>query len=249
MRGGTRLAALAALLWLALAGLPAAAAGPCEPVTHEGARYTVCRIDLRRFRLELFLNGRSGEPYGSLTNLVRAPEGRGLVMAMNAGMYQADLKPVGLYVADGRTLKEANQAPGPGNFHMKPNGVFYVDRGRAGVAETAAYLKRRLKPSLATQSGPMLLIDGQLHPKFSADGESKKIRNGVGVGADPQVATFAISDELVSFGAFARLFRDALGARNALYLDGSVSALFAPGIGRDDLSFRPLGPILGALPR
>ena len=222
---------------------------PCGPETFEGARYTVCRIDLRRYRLELFLKGRSGEPFGSLGNLAKAPEGRGLAMAMNAGMYDPDLSPVGLFVEDGRQLKAANTAAGPGNFHLKPNGVFYVQDGKAGVAETGAFLKRRLRPSLATQSGPMLLIDGKPHPKFSADGDSKKIRNGVGIGQDPQVVTFAISDDLVSFGSFARLFRDGLGAKNALYLDGSVSGLLAPGIGRSDLSFRPLGPMIGAVPR
>ncbi|WP_171524391.1 phosphodiester glycosidase family protein, partial [Acinetobacter baumannii] len=63
----------------------------------------------------------------------------------------------------------------------------------------------------ATQSGPMLLIDGQLHPKLAENGTSLQIRNAVGVGLNGS-AWFAISNAPVSFGRFARLFRDKLAA-------------------------------------
>lgn len=231
-----------------LAG-PAAAetGGPavCRPLAHDGTRYTVCTVDLRRHQLKLYWQNPDGVPYGSLGSLSRSPAGARLVMAMNAGMYHGDLSPVGLYVEDGRELKPVSRAAGPGNFHMKPNGVFYVENGRAGLLETGAFLRRRTKASLATQSGPMLVIDGRLHPRFSEEGPSKKIRNGVGV-RDPNTAVFAISEEPVSFGAFARLFRDALGCRNALFLDGSISGLHAPALGRTDISLKSLGPMIGA---
>jgi uncharacterized protein YigE (DUF2233 family) len=99
----------------------------------------------------------------------------------------------------------------------------------------------------ATQSGPMLVIDGRIHPRISENGPSRKIRNGVGV-RDRHKALFAISDEPVTFGEFARLFRDELGCENALFLDGTISSLFAPSLGRDD-GLLPLGPMIGALPR
>lgn len=223
------------------------AAGPCGGVESGGESFTVCTVDLRRDRLRLFWRDGSGAPYSSLSSLARA-QGARLSFAMNAGMYDEDQAPVGLYVEDGQELKRISTTNGPGNFHLKPNGVFYVRGERAGVLETGRYVKARLKPDFATQSGPMLVIDGRIHPKISADGPSQKIRNGVGVRDDGRTAIFAISERPVSFGAFARLFRDDLGCRNALFLDGSVSSLYAPGLGRSDLS-RPLGPLVGALSR
>lgn len=224
---------------------PARPAG-CQAVTHDEARYTVCRIDLRTHDLKLFLKGPDGEPFGSLTRFVGSPVAKGVTMAMNAGMYHEDLSPVGLYVQDGQETKRLNRARGPGNFHLKPNGVFYVANGQAGVLDTDAYVKKKLKVSLATQSGPMLVIDGELHPRFSDEGPSKKYRNGVGV-QDGRSVVFAISDEPVSFGAFARLFRDELGCRNALFLDGSVSSLHASDLNRTDISLKPIGPIIAAV--
>lgn len=220
----------------------------CRSLAFEGGAYTVCPVDLRRFRLKLFLLGQDGQPYASLPNLARDPSASGLVMATNAGMYDPDLRPVGLYVEDGRELKGINRANGPGNFHLKPNGVFFVAGGRAGILETSAYLKKSPRAQIATQSGPMLVIDGAIHPRFSEEGPSRKIRNGVGV-RDPDHVVFAISDGPVSFGTFARLFRDELGCRNALFLDGSISALYAPEIGRSDVGFKPLGPLLGVVPK
>ena len=246
-----RLAAAAIFGQLTSASIaqPAPAPGSlCRPLEHDGARYTICTIDLRRHELKLFWQGPDGQPYASLSNLAKSPAGAKLAMAMNAGMYHADLSPVGLLVEDGRQLKALSTSAGPGNFHMKPNGVFYVAGGRVGVLETGAYLRARPKATLATQSGPMLVIDGRLHPGFQDVGPSRKIRKGVGV-RDPNTAVFAISDEPVSFGAFARLFRDELGCRNALFLDGSISGLHAPGLGRTDFTLKPLGPMIGAVPR
>ena len=223
------------------------AADVCRPTSHEGAGYTVCVADLRRQRVELFLREGTGEPYGSFSRLLGTSAGQPLLAAMNAGMYNKDLSPVGLYVEGGRQLKAANTADAEGNFHLKPNGVFYVAGGKAGVLETAEYLRRQPRAELATQSGPMLVIDGRIHPKITADGPSRKLRNGVGV-RDGETVVFAISDGPVSFGAFARLFRDALGCANALFLDGTVSSLFVRASGRQDTGY-PMGPILGIRPK
>jgi uncharacterized protein YigE (DUF2233 family) len=217
----------------------------CRPVTHAGASFTVCTVDLRRHELKLFLKSPDGDPYGSFSRLTRSQPG--LLFAMNAGMYHEDRSPVGLYVENGQELKGANTRPGPGNFHMKPNGIFYAAGTNAGVLETSRFLKARPKADIATQSGPMLVIDGKLHPKFSETSASLKVRNGVGV-RDAATVMFAISEEPVSFAAFARLFRDALKCRNALFLDGSISSLYVPGQNRGD-ALRAMGPIVGAVER
>jgi prepilin-type processing-associated H-X9-DG protein len=231
---------------LALWAGPASAQDICVPRQAENRSYTVCTIDLRRYAIRLFWKGADGEVLGSFDRLRSTPEGSRLAFAMNAGMYHEDRSPVGLYVENGRELKKANTANGPGNFHLKPNGVFFVSGRTAGVLETSRYLKQRPKADYATQSGPMLVINGRIHPKFSRNGTSRKIRNGVGV-RDKHTAVFAISDEPVTFAEFAHLFKDELGCANALFLDGSVSSLYAPKLGRAD-GLLPMGPIVGALP-
>jgi len=241
------LIALVALTAPRPAAAAPAASEPCRALEAQGETFTVCTIDLRRQRLKLFWLEPDGRPYGSLGTLAEA-QGRTLSFAMNAGMYDKDQAPVGLYVEGGHEMKHVSTADGPGNFHLKPNGVFWVKGERAGVLDTPHYLRAKIRPDYATQSGPMLVIDGQIHPKISADGPSQKIRNGVGVVEDGHVAVFAISERPVTFGAFARLFKDDLGCRNALFLDGTVSSLHAPNLGRTDIS-RPLGPLIGAAPR
>lgn len=233
-----------------LASLPAALPadiGSCEKITEAERHYTICTFDARQARLRLFLAGADGKPYGGFAAVANAlkPQGVALAFAMNAGMFRPDYRPVGLYVEAGRQLSPANTRAGPGNFHMKPNGVFYFDAKAAGIMETGRFLKSGLKPEYATQSGPMLVIDGNLHPKIEASGTSEKIRNGVGV-KDGHVVVFAISEEPVTFYSFATLFRDRLKCPDALYLDGSVSSLYEPASGRDD-GLLPLGPIVGVI--
>ncbi len=237
-------------LWLALAILAGAGSARAQEVCQTRrvaeADYTICTIDLRRYEIRLFWKGPNDEAFGSFERLRATPEGAKLVFAMNAGMYHDDLSPVGLYVENGRELKKANTANGPGNFHLKPNGVFFVSGRTAGVLETGRFLKERPRADYATQSGPMLVINGRIHPKISDNGISRKIRNGVGVRGKTTVL-FAISEQPVTFGEFARLFRDELGCSNALFLDGSISSLYAPGLRRSD-GLLPMGPMVGALP-
>jgi len=244
-----RLTVLLASLLGQMTGYPADAASeaPCRPVLHEGSEFVVCTADLRQHQVRLFWKGADGQPIGSFDQLRQTPFGSRLIFAMNGGMYHEDRSPVGLYVENGQELKRANTANGPGNFHLKPNGVFFVKGSTAGVMETSRYLKQRLRPDFATQSGPMLVINGQIHPKISEEGTSRTIRNGVGM-RNKHTAVFAISSGPVTFGAFARLFRDELGCENALFLDGSVSSLYAPSLNRSD-GWLPIGPMIGALLR
>ena len=226
---------------------------PCRQVMHEDNGYTVCEVDLRRQAVRLFWKGSDGQPYGYLGSLPQSlPKGANakpgrLMFATNGGMYHPDYRPVGLYIENGQELVKASTTNGPGNFHLKPNGIFYVSGDTAGVSDTATFLKARPKTDFATQSGPMLVISGKLHPKFSNSGQSRKLRNGVGV-RDANTAIFAISEGEVSFGEFARLFRDELKCANALYLDGSVSSLYAPALQRGG-NIWPLGPMIGVFDR
>ncbi|MGX9143836.1 phosphodiester glycosidase family protein [Mesorhizobium sp. 128a] len=200
---------------------------PCRNVAFEAVTYVVCEIDLRADSIGVFHAAADGKPYGSLETFDKAvaAEGRPVLLSMNGGMYHEDLSPVGLLVEDGSEKSPLNLADAEGNFFLKPNGVFLLGKdGKAAVMESSAYAAARPDVAFATQSGPMLVIGGALHPRFETNGSSRYIRNGVGV-RDENTVVLAISRSEVSFGSFARLFRDALGCRNALFLDGAVSAL------------------------
>jgi uncharacterized protein YigE (DUF2233 family) len=218
----------------------------CRSLDYERNAYTICEVDLRRHAVRLYWKRPDGAPYAYLKALPQAIEGKAgkLMFATNAGMFDPSLKPVGLYIEQGRKLVRANTRSGYGNFHMKPNGVFYVAGDTAGVRETGAYLRKRPQADLATQSGPMLVINGNVHPRFDRNSTSLKARNGVGI-QDPHTVVFAISEGEVSFAAFARLFRDGLKCSNALFLDGgSAPSLYAPSLRRGG-NFLSLGPMLG----
>jgi uncharacterized protein YigE (DUF2233 family) len=234
------------LFALALLLAPVAVeAAECRDTTFEGASYTLCEV-VAGEDLRLFHSGPDGA-YGSFKNVDEAlgAEGKALGFAMNAGMYHRDLAPVGLYVEDGVEVAPLITSDGPGNFGLLPNGVFCIgDSFR--VIESRTFKKTRPDCRYATQSGPMLVIDGKLHPKLLADSDSLYVRNGVGVSADGSRAVFAISNDAVNFHSFARFFRDELGLKDALYFDGNISRLYAPALARHDGGF-PMGPIVGTV--
>lgn len=223
----------------------AALQSACSSDEFEGIPITHCIADPDRHTISVLLGPKSGPPYRSLKALAddRANSSRNIAFAMNAGMFDPDGRPIGYYVEGGKRLHQLNRAEGPGNFHMLPNGVFFGTGGKWEVRTAADFAKSvRERPEFGTQSGPMLVIAGKLHPRVSDDGESRHVRNAVGVDGSGR-AHFVISDSLLSFGKLARYFRDKLKVRDALYLDGNVSALWDPVMGRIDAS-PPLGPLI-----
>lgn len=241
------LTAATAALYLALA-TEGRAEVSCAAHEFEGIRYTACEVDPRVDELRLFLDDASGARYGQFAaiNAALAESGQQLAFAMNAGMYHEDRAPVGHYVEDGAEVMRVIPNAGPGNFGLLPNGVFCIRDGRADVIETLTYESDRPACRYATQSGPMLVIDGKLHPRFLKKGTSRYIRNGVGTTDDGTRAVFVISDQPVTFHEFGRIFRDDLKLPQALFLDGNVSRLHAPQLNRSDFG-RWLGPIVGVV--
>lgn len=235
------------LLVPVLVAISAAQSLACERVEFDGAPFTTCRVDLAAEELRLFLRDETGAIYGSFTRVEAAlGPSRKLGLAMNAGMFHEDRAPVGLYIEDGVEEMRVITSDGPGNFGLLPNGVLCLQEGRAAILESRAYAAAPPECRDATQSGPMLVIDGALHPRFIPDGTSRNIRNGVGVEDGGQVLHLVISDAPVNFHHFARFFRDHLGVNQALYFDGRVSRLYAPGMGRADIGL-PIGPIIGTV--
>lgn len=235
--------AVLALAAPAFLSLPASAQSACSQRAFEGQSFTVCAADLATHDVRLFLKRADGTNFADPEALPHD----GLLFATNAGMFGTAHEPIGLYVENGKQGHALNTKNGGGNFHLQPNGVFWIKDGKASVTTTTEFAAAKPEPDIATQSGPMLVIDGALNAAFDANGPSRYIRNGVGV-SDATHIYVAISDEPVSFGVFARLFRDELKCLNALYLDGSVSRLYHPGL-PDGYGGGELGPLLGVYAR
>lgn len=217
----------------------------------DGQRFHVVTIDLARQTLSLhWRDPDSGVAFGSIENLQHWGErhGRRLLFAANAGIYDRRNAPLGLFVEDGHVRVPLNMAhgnPAAGNFSLRPNGVFAVyPDGHAAVRTSEAFKAEGKPVRLATQSGPMLVIDGRLNPQFEDESASVKWRSGV-CAATPQKVVFAVSETPVNFHTFARLFRDGLGCRDALYLDGTISQMYVDGEGYSGAPTFMLKPYAG----
>ncbi|MCH2005084.1 phosphodiester glycosidase family protein [Acinetobacter ursingii] len=195
--------------------------------------------------LQLFLNDPSQQPLLKFENIKKQLHScQRLEFAMNAGMYHPDYAPVGLYIENGKQLTVLNEQQGFGNFFMQPNGVVAWNDQQVVIETTQDFKTSRFKANYATQSGPMLIIDGKINPKFLADSDSLKIRNGVGV--KDNTLYFVITRNRVNFYQFAQFFKEQLKIDNALYLDGSISSLYLPKVYREDRRYS-LGPMIGLI--
>jgi uncharacterized protein YigE (DUF2233 family) len=247
-KSGARLCAVAAIV-LALSPPIARAQpdSPCHSQLFENSAFVVCAVDTERENIRLRLRG----PDGNLGGFAQLPESVGpdqrhVRFAMNAGMYDPGGEPSGLYVENGKVLNPLNTHDGEGNFYLKPNGVFWQDaQGGLHIEDSGQFDLHAAAPVWATQSGPLLLFHGSLHPQISPDGKSGFTRNGVGL-IDPHRALFVIADDPISLGRLARFFRDVLHCRDALYFDGAISSAWIPATGRLDHD-HPLGPMIVVL--
>ena len=222
----------------------AATSSSCRETSFENTPLVHCVADPARHRIVTAL-GPSDAPFRSLAALAggRPADASPVAFAVNGGMFDEAGLPIGYYVEDGKRLKELNRASGAGNFHLLPNGVFFGSSG-AWQVRTAEdfYANVSDRPRFGTQSGPMLVIGGKLHPKIDDNGSSQNIRNGVGVDGSGR-AHFVMSLKPISFGRLARYYRDELAVADALYLDGNVSVLWDPASGRLDYG-APIGPMI-----
>jgi len=203
-------------------------------------------VKLNTEKLGFFWKDKLNYPYSNFKNLRQnfEQENKTLIFAMNGGMYLKDQSPQGLYIENGEILSPIDTTQiAYGNFYMQPNGIFYVTKQNDFfVVKTENFiLNKNIK--YATQSGPMLLIDGKYHSKFQKKSKSKYIRNGVGILPNGNVI-FCMSKAKINFYNFAKFFKDK-GCENALYLDGFVSRTYLPEQNWYQLDGK-LGVIIGA---
>jgi len=176
--------------------------------------------------IKLYWKNDQSQNFKSIQNLKLGLEKKNkkLVFATNAGMYKKDNSPQGLFIENKKVLFPLDTSTANGNFYLKPNGVFYItDKNSAGIAVTEKFNSKDIK--YATQSGPMLIIDGEIHPAFNFGSTNLNIRNGVGILPDNKIV-FAMSKKEINFYDFANYFKK-MGCKNALYLDGFVSRTYS----------------------
>lgn len=215
----------------------------CRSVIFENTPITDCIAIPERHRIATALANSEGANFRSLSSFAESRDPRTIAFAVNGGMFDDEGDPIGYFVESGERKKELNTADGEGNFHMKPNGVFFGTGDSWEIRTSQDFLQNVSdRPEFGTQSGPMLVVNGKLHPEITQDGPSRTIRNAVGID-DKGRAHFVISSAPISFGKLARFYRDELKVKDALYLDGSVSQLWNPATERLD-SGAPIGPIL-----
>ena len=205
-----------------------------ETVDYDGGRYHLYRIDKVDWsRLDLAWLGTNGKPLGDFNGLRQqlTAQNQKIIFATNAGIFERGPKPCGLTICGGRELVPVNLRAGEGNFYLKPNGIFYLDvQTGPGVMAAAEFANSGLKPRLATQSGPLMLRKGVIHPAFTVNSPNKRLRNAVGVRAKDGQIIFAMSDRddavkgRVTFHQFTRFFIH-LDCQDALFLDGDLSTM------------------------
>lgn len=223
--------------------VPIGTTSACSAIRFEDIDLTHCIADPAQHTINVVYGpGDQSQGYGTLSAFAESVEADTIAFAMNGGAFSDDLTPRGYLVSGGDRLSELSRASGEGNFFMKPNGVFFGSAGRWRILTSDRFFSTvRDRPRFGTQSGPILLVGGELGGAISENGNSRAIRNGVGVDADGK-AHFVISLAPLSFGQLARYFRDEAGVSDALFLDANSSSLWDPVTGRMDAG--RTGPIV-----
>lgn len=236
------LAALGVCIATHLAFAEDPAAEVSDPVQYElrsfeSGEFHVVRVNLQHATILSVWKDGAGQPLLTFENALKHLRESKLdpLFMTNAGIFTPKVAPGGLYVESGEVKVPINRNNGAGNFHLKPNGIFFIDAAGAHVEDTDRVTEEMVKSmQVATQSGPLLVRDGEIHSKFQVESENRKIRSGVGV-VTPNEVYFVLSKGEVNFHHFARFLRDELKCSDALYLDGVISRFYLP----NQLGFQP----------
>jgi uncharacterized protein YigE (DUF2233 family) len=191
-------------------------------------RFITYTVNPTQQNVQFYWKNDSNENFKRIGNLQNwlARKNKKLTFAMNAGMYKKDNSPQGLYIENCKTLSALDTASGNGNFYLKPNGIFYITNNNTAYISTSSNFHKTDSIKYATQSGPMLVVNGQIHPAFIKGSTNVNIRNGVGILPNNNII-FAMSKKEINFYDFANYFKN-MGCTNALYLDGYVSRTYLP---------------------
>lgn len=200
--------------------------GQTNEITADG--FITYTVNPKKQNIKFYWKDDNGQIFKSINNLKQWIERKNvrLLFAMNGGMYNTDNAPHGLFIDNGKLVVPLDTTNGNGNFYLQPNGVFYITKENKPFICTTNKFNNSLQAKYATQSGPMLLIDGQIHPAFMEGSLNLNVRNGVGILPDGNII-FAMSKKKINFYDFAVFFKNK-ACKNALYLDGLVSRTYLP---------------------
>lgn len=200
----------------------------CEKEKQINPDFVIYSADIKKDKIELFWKNNQNQPFKNIKNLKDyiTSKNQKLKFAMNGGMFMENNIPKGLYIETFKTLHAIDTLSGEGNFYLQPNGIFYITKSNKSTVISTENFKTNSDIKFATQSGPMLVINGIINPIFQEHSENLNIRNGVGILGNGN-PVFVMSKKKINFYNFASLFKS-LGCKNALYLDGFVSRTYLP---------------------
>jgi uncharacterized protein YigE (DUF2233 family) len=199
-----------------------------KKTTIDDNRFISYIVNPKKQNTQFYWKNDSSQNFGSIQHLQEwlSTKNKKLLFAMNGGMYKQDNSPHGLYIENNTTLAALDTTSGNGNFYLKPNGVFYLLKDNTPMINASSNFSNFENIKYATQSGPMLVINGAIHNAFIKNSSNLNIRNGVGILPDNRIV-FAMSKNKINFYEFANYFK-MMGCKNALYLDGFVSRTYLP---------------------
>jgi len=212
-----------------------------------GNSFSFIEVDLNKYHLRFFWKDEKEEHFYTFENLEEwiKQSGESLIALTNGGIYEPDYSPTGLYIENGKLKNPLNLKKGRGNFFLKPNGIFLISKNKAKIIESSQFNPQQISMiEYAQQSGPLLVLNNKIHPVFKKNSQHRKLRSGIGVGKNQKVY-IAISNCAVTFYEFATFFKDYLKSPNALYLDGTISRLYAPLINRFESSYGNYAVMIG----
>lgn len=206
-------------------------------VSYKNQKFAAYVVNLKKDKLTFNFKNSKNKNIKTFINLKNyyKKKNKELVFATNGGIFQENYNPEGIYIENGKELFPLNLDNGHGNFYMKPNGVFYINKWGGNHIVRSKSFKKSKHIKFAAQSGPLLVFNGKISKNFGKKSVNKKTRSGVGKINDSTVV-FIISLKPVNFYDFASVFKNKFKCKNALYLDGVISRMYAPEIKMNKVS-------------
>ena len=156
----------------------------------------------------------------------------GQYVAITGGMYEEkDKLPPGLIIENGKITKPLNLKRGKGNFYdPSPNGVFYIGKNDAGITE-ASFFQNTSDISFAIQTGPMLISNNNINPRFEVTSNNRYARTAIGLSnkGGKKILVFVTSKSLVNFHEIANFMKIQQGCEDALHLESINAYMCYPG--------------------
>jgi hypothetical protein len=152
--------------------------------------------------------------------------------AITGAMFEEkDGMPPGLVIDNGRVVKNINLQSGKGNFYKPgPNGIFYIGKNGVDIVETS-FLQNYDGIDFALQSGPLLVINNAVNPKFKPSSNNQFARSAVGIrnSGNRKELIFVTSLEPVSFYDIATFMKYHENCERAIHLESINAFMTYPG--------------------